>query len=64
MPFSEVFKVILSHGTMNCEITPGLDYLGEHIVDNTKLLKAIPKWKPVVSLEEGVRRVFDDDTKE
>lgn len=64
MPFGEVFREILSHGAMNCEINPELDYLGEHIVDNTKLLKAIPKWKPVVSLEEGIRRVFDDDSKE
>lgn len=63
-PFAEVFKEILGHGAMNCEINPGLDYLGEHIVDNTKLLKAIPKWKPVVSLEEGIRRVFNEDTKE
>jgi len=64
MPFGDVLHEILGHGTMNCQINPGLDYLGEHIVDNTKLRRAIPKWKPIVSLAEGIDRVFNEDTKE
>ena len=64
MPFGDVLREILGHGTMNCQINPGLDYLGEHIVDNTKLRRAIPKWKPIVSLAEGIDRVFNEDTKE
>ena len=37
---------------------PELDYMGNHVVDNTKL-KSIIDWKPTITLEEGLRKVYE-----
>ena len=39
----------------NFELHPDLDYLGPHVLDNTKLKKA--GWRQTIRLEEGLERV-------
>ena len=41
---------------------PELDYMGNHVVDNTKL-KSVIDWKPSISVEEGLKKVFEKLTK-
>ncbi len=37
---------------------PELDYMGDHVVDNTKL-KSVIDWKPSITVEEGLKKVFE-----
>ncbi|MFA5394994.1 MAG: NAD(P)-dependent oxidoreductase [Methanogenium sp.] len=41
---------------------PELDYMGDHVVNNTKL-KSVIDWKPSISVEEGLKKVFEKLTK-
>jgi len=36
---------------------PELDYLKDHVIDNSKLLKELPEWKPKVTLGFGISQI-------
>ena len=38
---------------------PELDYMGNHVVDNTKL-KSVIEWKPTITLDDGLKKVYED----
>jgi dTDP-4-dehydrorhamnose reductase len=63
LAFGYILRDIIRRGLMQYELRSGEDYLGDHIVGNEKLRKAIPKWRPVVTLGEGIDKVFNEDAK-
>lgn len=60
VPFSKVLEIMSEHAVLRYQLVPEADYMGDHLVDSTKLQKRMG-WEPVVGLQEGIRRMFQED---
>lgn len=55
--FGDIIKLVNEMGFKpRLFLRPELDYMGNHIVDNTKL-KSVIDWNPTITLEEGLQEV-------
>lgn len=60
VPFSRVLEILGDHAKLRYHLKPEFDYMGNHMVDSTKLRSATG-WIPSVSLAEGIRRLVEED---